>query len=187
MVAPSLGVELNPVDVRDATSAPRCSSRRSVSKAYVAKKIAQAAISVPTATAHRLAETATPEPELEPHGLRSTSYGFTHWPPRALHPLLERVEQISPTRTGSTCPDRTPQSTARPPERFARRRHFAEPERPRRGPHPVGRIDVVFHEDGDAVERSPDAARAPLGVERVSDLERVGVRLQDRAERRVNV
>ena len=30
-------------------------------------------VSVPTATAHRFAETATPEPELEPQGLRSTS------------------------------------------------------------------------------------------------------------------
>ena len=30
-------------------------------------------VSVPTATAHRLAETATPEPELEPHGLRSSA------------------------------------------------------------------------------------------------------------------
>ena len=50
-------------------------------------------VSVPTATAHRFAETATPEPELEPQGLRSTAYGFTHWPPRALHPLLERVER----------------------------------------------------------------------------------------------
>src|SRR5215211_9207717 len=39
-------------------------------------------VSVPTATAQRFADTATPEPELEPHGLRSGSYGFTHWPPR---------------------------------------------------------------------------------------------------------
>ncbi len=30
-------------------------------------------VSVPTATAHRLAETAAPEPELEPHGLRSSA------------------------------------------------------------------------------------------------------------------
>jgi hypothetical protein len=50
-------------------------------------------VSVPMATAHRFAESATPEPELEPQGLRSAAYGFTHWPPRALHPLLERVER----------------------------------------------------------------------------------------------
>ena len=35
-------------------------------------------VSVPTATAHRSAATATPEPELEPHGLRSSAYGFRH-------------------------------------------------------------------------------------------------------------
>ena len=50
-------------------------------------------VSVPMATAHRFAETATPEPELEPQGLRSSANGFRHWPPRALHPLLERVER----------------------------------------------------------------------------------------------
>ena len=44
-------------------------------------------VSVPTATAHRSAATATPEPELEPQGLRSSAYGLRHWPPRALHPL----------------------------------------------------------------------------------------------------
>ena len=30
-------------------------------------------VSVPIATAHRLAETATPDPELDPHGLRSST------------------------------------------------------------------------------------------------------------------
>ncbi len=30
-------------------------------------------VSVPMATAHRLAETATPEPELDPQGLRSSA------------------------------------------------------------------------------------------------------------------
>src|SRR5262245_65516014 len=50
-------------------------------------------VSVPIATAHRLAETATPEPELDPHGLRLGAKGFRHWPPRALHPLVERSER----------------------------------------------------------------------------------------------
>ena len=35
-----------------------------------------------------------PEPELEPQGLRSSTYGFRHCPPRALHPLLECVERM---------------------------------------------------------------------------------------------
>ena len=44
-------------------------------------------VSVPIATMQRLAETATPEPELEPHGLRSSTYGFLVCPPTPLHPL----------------------------------------------------------------------------------------------------
>src|SRR5215831_10731975 len=35
-------------------------------------------VSVPTATAHRLADTATPEPERDPEGLRSRAYGLRH-------------------------------------------------------------------------------------------------------------
>src|SRR6266581_7659532 len=50
-------------------------------------------VSEPIATAHRLAATAAPEPELEPHGLRSSAYGFRHCPPRPLQPDSERVER----------------------------------------------------------------------------------------------
>src|SRR5262249_10997562 len=50
-------------------------------------------VSVPTATAQRLAATATPEPELEPHGLRSSEYGFFVCPPRPLQPLVEWLER----------------------------------------------------------------------------------------------
>src|SRR5579871_2052828 len=50
-------------------------------------------VSVPTATAHRFAEAATPDPELDPHGLRSGAYGLRVWPPRPLHPLIECVER----------------------------------------------------------------------------------------------
>jgi hypothetical protein len=44
-------------------------------------------VSVPMANMHRLAETATPDPELEPQGLRSRTYGFFVCPPTPLHPL----------------------------------------------------------------------------------------------------
>src|SRR3954471_5754313 len=50
-------------------------------------------VSVPTATVARSAEAATPEPELEPHGLRSRTYGMFVWPPKALHPLEEWLER----------------------------------------------------------------------------------------------
>src|SRR6266550_6620153 len=50
-------------------------------------------VSVPIAAAQRLAATAAPDPELDPHGLRSRAYGFFVCPPRPLHPLLEWLER----------------------------------------------------------------------------------------------
>src|SRR5207244_12923453 len=50
-------------------------------------------VSVPTAAAARFAATATPEPELDPEGLRSNAYGFFVCPPRPLHPLEECVDR----------------------------------------------------------------------------------------------
>src|SRR5687768_10906145 len=48
-------------------------------------------VSVPTAAAARFAATAAPDPELEPQGLRSSTYGFFTSPPRPLQPLLDFV------------------------------------------------------------------------------------------------
>src|SRR5690606_1836547 len=39
------------------------------------------------------AATATAEPLDEPQGLRSSTYGFTVWPPTLLQPLVERSER----------------------------------------------------------------------------------------------
>src|SRR5689334_19851341 len=50
-------------------------------------------VSVPIAAAQRFAAAATPEPELEPHGLRSSAYGFFVCPPRPLQPLDEFFER----------------------------------------------------------------------------------------------
>src|SRR5438876_882131 len=60
----------------------------------VAGLIMEPSVSVPTATAHKLAATATAEPELEPLGLRSRAYGFLVRPPRPLQPLVDRLERI---------------------------------------------------------------------------------------------
>src|SRR5665647_1522795 len=49
-------------------------------------------VSEPTATAAKLADVAAPDPELDPHGLRSSTYGFRACPPRPLHPLDECVD-----------------------------------------------------------------------------------------------
>src|SRR5258707_7324634 len=51
-------------------------------------------VSVPTAAAARFAAAATPEPELEPDGLRSRAYGFFVCPPRPLQPLDECVDRM---------------------------------------------------------------------------------------------
>src|SRR5439155_12258322 len=51
-------------------------------------------VSDPTATAHRFAEVATPDPELEPQALRSSAYGILVSPPRPLHPLVEWLERM---------------------------------------------------------------------------------------------
>src|SRR5688500_3122141 len=50
-------------------------------------------VSVPTPMAARLAATAAPVPELDPHGLRSRTYGFFVCPPRELQPDVDRVER----------------------------------------------------------------------------------------------
>src|SRR5579864_2324463 len=51
-------------------------------------------VSVPTAAAQRFADAAAPDPELEPHGLRCSAYGFFVCPPRPLHPLVEWLERM---------------------------------------------------------------------------------------------
>src|ERR1035438_3090977 len=50
-------------------------------------------VSVPMASAHRLAETAAPDPELEPQALRSRAYGLRVRPPRPLQPLVEWLDR----------------------------------------------------------------------------------------------
>src|ERR1043165_1221135 len=50
-------------------------------------------VSVPTAAVHKFAATAAPDPELDPHGLRSSTYGFFVCPPRPLQPLDDFVER----------------------------------------------------------------------------------------------
>src|SRR5438477_11522337 len=50
-------------------------------------------VSVPMAAAARFPATATPDPELEPDGLRSSAYGFLVSPPRPLQPLVEWVDR----------------------------------------------------------------------------------------------
>src|SRR5438132_10724100 len=50
-------------------------------------------VSVPMPAAARFAAIAAPVPLLEPHGLRSSTYGLRVWPPRPLQPLVECVDR----------------------------------------------------------------------------------------------
>src|SRR5690625_2401850 len=50
-------------------------------------------VSVPIATVVKPAATAAAEPELEPHALRSSTYGLRVSPPRPLQPLLASDER----------------------------------------------------------------------------------------------
>src|SRR5438876_10774237 len=50
-------------------------------------------VSVPTPTAAKFAAIAAAVPELEPQRLRSSTYGFLHWPPRGLHPPDEPLDR----------------------------------------------------------------------------------------------
>src|SRR5579883_2708603 len=50
-------------------------------------------VSVPTATAQKLAAAATADPELDPEGVRSVEYGLRVCPPRPLQPLHDCVER----------------------------------------------------------------------------------------------
>src|SRR5687767_2655813 len=50
-------------------------------------------VSVPMPMAARLAAIAVPVPALDPHGFRSSTYGFFVRPPRELHPDVERVDR----------------------------------------------------------------------------------------------
>src|SRR5450631_3068742 len=49
-------------------------------------------VSVPIAKAQRLADTAAPDPALEPDGLRSRMQGFFVCPPLLLQPLVDRLD-----------------------------------------------------------------------------------------------
>src|SRR5712692_10696706 len=50
-------------------------------------------VSVPIETVVRFPDVAAPDPELDPHGLRSIAYGLLHWPPRPDQPLDEKKER----------------------------------------------------------------------------------------------
>src|ERR687887_816158 len=64
-------------------------------------------VSEPNAAAARLADTAATDPELEPHGLWSSTYGLFTCRPRPLQPLEERVDRKFAHSLSPALPNRT--------------------------------------------------------------------------------
>src|SRR4051794_25833060 len=56
-------------------------------------QITDPSVSVPIPTVAKSDAMPAPVPELDPQGFRSSAYGLFVWPPRPLHPLLDRVER----------------------------------------------------------------------------------------------
>ena len=118
----------------------------------------------------RFAATAAPEPELDPHGLRSSAYGLFVCPPRPLQPLDECDERkfahslrfVLPRITAPAARRRATTNAS-----CAARRRL-ERERAGRRHHAVGGVDVVLDQDRDAVQRTAQRPRLALGVERVA-------------------
>src|SRR5688572_7704842 len=69
-------------------------------------------------------------------------------------------------------------------EGVARRTVAGERLRAGRRVHAVGRVDVVLHQHGNAVQRTTQLAGLPFGVERGGDVERLGIPLEYRAQLR---
>ena len=143
-------------------------------------------VSVPTAAAARFAATATAEPELEPDGLRSSAYGFLRLAaaraPAARGVRRPEVGPLAQVRLAED--DGAGVSQPRDDERVFGRRDAHERERSGRRHHAVGGGDVVLDHDRNAVQRAARAARLSFGVELVGDRQRVGIDLEDAAERR---
>ena len=129
---------------------------------------------------------AAPVPELDPHGLRSSTYGFFTWPPRPLQPLVDFVERKLAHSLRLVLPRITAPAARSRSTTNASRAAIDPSQRQRSGGrhHPIAGVDVVLDEDRDAVQRPAHALAFALGVERVGNRQRVGIELDDRPQRR---
>ena len=143
-------------------------------------------VSVPTPTAARLAATAAPVPELDPHGLRSSAYGIPHLAaaPAPAAGGMTRAEVGPLAQVGLAEDDRAGRAQSRHHERVLRRHRSLERQRPGGGHHAIAGVDVVLDDDRDTVQRTARTARPSFVVQRVGDGQRVRVDLDDRSQRR---
>ena len=129
-------------------------------------------VSVPIATDARLAATATADPELDPHGLRSSTCGFFVCPPRELHPDVDRVERkfahslrlVRPRMTTPASRRRRMMKASALGRLSTKASEPAELIMPATSMLSLTRI-------GNAVQRSAHLARFPLGIARLGVLE----------------
>ena len=142
-------------------------------------------VSVPTPIAARLAAIAAPVPELDPHGLRSSTYGFFVWPPRELQPDVERVERKFAHSLRFVLPRITAPASRRRATMNASCFGPMLGERQRAGGvHHAGDVDVVLDQHRDAVQRTAHLAGLALGVERFGVGQRGRIDLDHRIQRR---
>ena len=143
-------------------------------------------VSVPTPTAARFAAIAAPVPELDPQGLRSSTYGFLTWPPRPLQPLVDFVDRKLAHSLRFVLPRITAPAARRRPTTNASRA-AVEPCSASDPAvvimrSPVSMLSLMSTGIPCSGPRTP--ARPALGVQRVGNRQRVGIELDDRPQRR---
>ena len=98
--------------------------------------------------------------------------------PAARRPRRAEVRPLAEVRLGQD--DGAGLAETLDDERVLGRLRAEEGERSGRRLHPVGRVDVVLDDDGDAVEGPPRSLLLALPVELAGDGQGVGIRLDDR-------
>ncbi len=153
---------------------------------FDAGDVIEPSVSVPTATAARLAAMAAALPELDPLALRSSAYGLRVRPPRALQPLdRARRAEVGPFAEVRLAQDhRAGVAQSRHEKGIARRGEVRERERSGARAHAVARRDVVLEQDRDAVQRAAEHARLALAVALGGDGKGIRIEFDDRADAR---
>ena len=144
-------------------------------------------VSLPTVAEHRFAAAATADPELDPHGSQSRTYGFrvklSSGGPAVGEARRDEAAEVGPLGQVRLAEDDRPGAPQRRDHRRVRG-HLAPDEGQGTGRrlHAVGRRDVVLDDDRDPVKRTAEPPALSLGVSLGGDAQGLGVRLDDRAE-----
>ena len=147
-------------------------------------------VSVPIATWASDAATPAPEPDDDPHALRSRTWGLLVSPPTALHPLVESL----PRKFAHSERFALPRMTA-PAARNRCTSHASSAGRLASsafepavvGSSRLGGVDVVLEQHGHALERAARPAAAPMEVARGGVGERQPVDREDGVDLVVHV